>query len=270
MPIPIRGIITLTTDFGESSYFAAVIKGVIANINPEVRVIDITHGVNHHDILEGAFILKCAYKYFPRRTVHMAVVDPGVGSERNPILVTTDNYYFIGPDNGIFSYIYEEEIVSSVYKITEEHYFLTPVCPTFHGRDLFAPVAAYFTKGVPINYFGEQVESYKRLPLPQPKMVGENVLQGRIIYIDRFGNLITDIRREHFDDIQFKAPGKKAMVRIANKNLGELQEYYAQAPPGRPAALIGSSNHLEIFVNQGQAGQLLGASKGEAVEVVIE
>lgn len=268
--MPIGGIITLTTDFGEGSYFTAVIKGVICNINPEVRIIDITHEVSHHDILEGAFILKCAYKYFPRRSVHMVVVDPGVGSERNPILVTTDNYYFLGPDNGVFSYIYEEEIVNSVHKITEEHYFLQPVCTTFHGRDIFAPVAAYFTKGVPINYFGDPVDEYKRLPLPQPKMIGEKVLQGRVIYIDRFGNLITDIRKEHFDDIKFKAPDKKITIGIANQGLGEPQEYYAQAPPGKPAALIGSSGHLEIFVNQGKAQSILGVNKGEAVEVMIE
>lgn len=265
-----RGIITLTTDFGQSSYFVAVMKGVILNLNPEARIIDITHDASPHDILEAAFILKCAYRYFPRRSVHLVVVDPEVGSERSPIMVATDNYYFIGPDNGVFSYIYEEEIVNSVYKITEEHYFLNPVSRTFQGRDLFAPVAAYFTKGVPIHYFGEPAEEYKRLPLPQPKMISENVLQGRVVYIDRFGNLIADIRKEHFDDIQFKAPDKKANIRIAGQNLGGLLEYYAQGPDKKPAALIGSSGHLEIFAKQGKAQEILGAGKGEAVEVVIE
>ena len=188
-----RPIITLTTDFGTNDHFVGVMKGVILDIVPEAEIVDICHAVQAFDVLDGALTISQAYSYFPTRTVHVVVVDPGVGTARRPILASSDKYHFVAPDNGVLSLVYAREERMHVRHITSEHYFLQPVSNTFHARDIFAPVAAYLAKEVDTLKFGEEVEEYVRFSAPKPKAVDANRLRGVVLKVDRFGNLITNI-----------------------------------------------------------------------------
>ncbi|MGA8011887.1 MAG: SAM-dependent chlorinase/fluorinase, partial [Candidatus Acidiferrales bacterium] len=185
-----RPIITLTTDFGTNDHLVGVMKGVILSINPEVNIVDITHSVIAHDLLDGALTIGQAYKYFPPKTVHLVVVDPGVGSARRPILVAGDTHYFVAPDNGVLSSVYDQTEALYVWNIISEHYFRQPVSKTFHGRDVFAPVAAWLTKSWQSSAFGEAITDYARFAMPKPKTAG-NTIKGVVLRVDQFGNLIT-------------------------------------------------------------------------------
>ena len=188
-----RPIITLTTDFGSNDHFVGTMKGVILDITPDAEIVDICHSVQAFDVLDGALTISQAYSYFPTRTIHVVVVDPGVGTQRRPILASCDKYHFIAPDNGVLSLVYAREERMHVRHITSEHYFLQPVSNTFHARDIFAPVAAWLAKEVDSQKFGEEVEEYVRFNAPKPKAVDENRLRGVVLKVDRFGNLITNI-----------------------------------------------------------------------------
>jgi len=177
-----RPIITLTTDFGLSDHFVGTIKGVILNIVPEAEIVDICHSVQAFDVLDGALTVAQAYSYFPARTVHLVVVDPGVGTARRPIVVTADRYHFVAPDNGVLSLVYAREERFNVRHVTGEHYFLQPVSNTFHGRDVFASVAGYMTKGVEITKFGDEIKDYVRFAAPRPKSNGTNAWKGVVNY----------------------------------------------------------------------------------------
>ena len=195
-----RPIITLTTDYGTSDHFAAVMKGVILSINPEVNIVDITHSVLAHDILDGALAIGQAYRYFPPKTIHVVVVDPGVGTERRPILVAGDQHYFVAPDNGVLSSVYEQSESLHVWNIISEHYFRQPVSKTFHGRDIFAPVAAWLTKSWQTSSFGEPITDFVRFAIPKVKVNG-NQVQGAVLRVDHFGNLITNVTVEDVPDL---------------------------------------------------------------------
>ena len=186
-------MITLTTDFGDADYYVPAMKGVILSINPAAEIVDLTHHIPPHDIYAAAFTLKCCYSDFPRDTIHLVVVDPGVGSNRRPIMVMTDNYKFVGPDNGVFSYIYQAEPVNRIVGFTTEHYFRQPVSNTFHGRDVFAPCAAYVSKLVEWRMMGEEVSEPVRFNIPSPAVLGDGRIRGSVIHIDRFGNITTNI-----------------------------------------------------------------------------
>jgi S-adenosylmethionine hydrolase len=186
-------IITLTTDFGLNDHFVGAMKGVILEIAPEAQIIDISHAVQPFDILDGALTISQAYSYFPSGTVHMVIVDPGVGTARRPVLMTGDRHMFVAPDNGVLSLIYDREERISVRHVTAEHYFLQPGSNTFHARDIFSPVAAYLAKGVEPDRFGDEITDYVRFGAPRPKPVDEHTLRGVILKVDRFGNLITNI-----------------------------------------------------------------------------
>src|SRR5271154_5830562 len=190
-----RPIITLTTDYGTSDHLVGVMKGVILSINPEVNVVDITHSVLPHDLLDGALTIGQAYKYFPPKTVHVVVVDPGVGTERRPILVAGDTHYFVAPDNGVLSSVYDQSEALYAWNIISEHYFRQPVSNTFHGRDVFAPVAAWLSKSWQTSAFGEPITDLVRFNIPKPKASG-NIIKGAVLRMDRFGNLITNITPE--------------------------------------------------------------------------
>ncbi|HUK81543.1 MAG TPA: SAM-dependent chlorinase/fluorinase, partial [Verrucomicrobiae bacterium] len=185
-------IIALTTDFGSSDWFVGSMKGVILGINPQVTIVDLTHEIPAGDIRAGAFALAASYKCFPRLTVHCAVVDPGVGSERAPIAVKSADYFFVGPDNGVLSYALAQEKVREVRRLDNDEYFRKPVSHTFHGRDIFAPAAAHLSNGVPMNSLGSEVNEFVRVAWPQVNIDG-GVTHGQVIYIDRFGNCITNI-----------------------------------------------------------------------------
>jgi len=191
----LRPIITLTTDYGTNDHLVGVVKGVMLSINPEVTVVDITHGVIAHDILDGALAIGQAYKYFPPKTIHVVVVDPGVGTDRRPLLVASDQHYFVAPDNGVLSSVYDQTEALYVWHIISEHYFRQPISKTFHGRDIFAPVAAWFSKSWQASAFGEPITDFTRFTIPKPKVVG-NTVRGVVLRVDQFGNLMTNLRIE--------------------------------------------------------------------------
>lgn len=263
-------IVTLTTDFGMKDSFAGSMKGVILKINPQAQIVDITHDIGPQDIWEAAFALKTAYSYFPKGTVHLAVVDPGVGSGRRPIIVVTESYYFVGPDNGIFSLIFQEAERIRVHHITANHYFLPNTGPTFHGRDIFAPVASWLSKGIPSGNFGDVVEDYVKLNVPVPKTTG-NTIDGHVIHIDRFGNVITNIT---YKDMQALVPDGGEMgpvsITVAGKEIKNLKKFYAEASPGEPSAIINSSGYLEIFLFKQNARTTLSLKRGEQIRLTIQ
>ena len=262
-------IVTLTTDFGNKDSFVGSMKGALLKVNPEAQIVDISHEIGPQDIWEGAFTLKTAYHYFPKGTIHLAVVDPGVGSGRRPILVVTESYYFVGPDNGIFSLVYQEAERVRVHHITAGHYYLASPGPTCHGRDIFAPVAAWLTKGIPPDNFGEVVEDYVKLNVPVAKQ-SPNGIDGNVIHIDRFGNAITNIT---YKDLQSLAPGETdaapVSLAIAGKEIKGLKRFYSEAAPGEPSAIINSSGYLEIFLFKQNARTMLSIKRGEAVKLTL-
>jgi len=190
-------IVTITTDFGGSDHFVGTMRGVILGVNPAAQVVDLCNAVQSYDVLDGALTIAQAYRYFPADTIHLVVVDPGVGSARRPLLVTTTNHYFVAPDNGVLSLVMEQEERVSVRHITAEHYFLRPLSNTFHGRDIFAPCAGWMSKGVEPEKFGDEITDYVRFSLPKPKVVDEHTLKGALLKVDKFGNMITNLTAEN-------------------------------------------------------------------------
>ncbi len=260
-----RPIITLTTDYGTSDHFAGVMKGVILSINPEVEVVDITHSVLAHDILDGALAIGQAYRYFPAKTVHVVVVDPGVGTARRPILVAGDQHYFVAPDNGVLSSVYEQSESLHVWNVISEHYFRQPVSKTFHGRDVFAPVAAWLTKSWQTSSFGDPITDFVRFAIPRVKMNG-NTIQGAVLRVDHFGNLVTNVTLEDLPDL---AAGGKVKIHVGDGQVARVVETFAQGEAGEVVGLIGSSGHLEISVNKGNASRTLGAGRGAEVSIEL-
>jgi len=257
--------ITLTTDYGTSDHLVGVVKGVILRIVPNANIVDINHHVVPFDVLDGALTIAAAYRYFPARTVHLVIVDPGVGTARRPILVSADQYYFVAPDNGVLSLIYEREAVVSVRHITADHYFLNPVSNTFHGRDIFAPVAAWLAKTSQTEAMGEEISDYVRFALPRPKAAG-STKKGLVLRVDAFGNLVTNFTAE--DLPQGAGANGKINLQVGGKTVEKLAQTFAQGAAGEPVALVGSSGFVEIAVNKGQAARVLGVNRG--AEVILE
>ncbi|MBI1750577.1 MAG: SAM-dependent chlorinase/fluorinase [Acidobacteria bacterium] len=258
-------IITLTTDYGTSDHLVGVMKGTILKINPETTIVDISHSVMPFDILDGALTIGQAYRHFPPKTIHVVVVDPGVGSQRRPILVTGDQHYFVAPDNGVLSMVYECEPKVTVRHITAEHYFLNPVSNTFHGRDIFGPVAAWLGKNWQTPSFGEEVSDYVRFSLPKPK-VANNTIKGVVLKVDNFGNLITNLTPE---DVPQVVAGTNFKITVGAREIDKLAQTYAHGAPGEVLALIGSSGFLEISVNKGHAARALSMQRGAEVTIVL-
>jgi S-adenosyl-L-methionine hydrolase (adenosine-forming) len=263
-------IITLTTDFGLNDHFIGAMKGVILEIAPEAQIIDISHAVQPFDILDGALTISQAYSYFPSGTVHMVIVDPGVGTARRPVILTGDRHLFVAPDNGVLSLIYDREERLSVRHVTAEHYFLQPRSNTFHGRDIFSPVAAHLAKGLDPDRFGEEITDYVRFGAPRPKPVDERTLRGVVLKVDRFGNLITNITPQDAPQL-FEATPPAFKIAIGNKaQATRMCTNYAEGGPGEVFGILGSMGFLEVAANRGSANQLLGAGKGSEVNVVME
>ena len=261
-----RPIITLTTDFGESDYYVAAMKGAIFTVNPAVEIVDITHLIPPHDIYAAAFTLICCYKEFPKMTLHTVVVDPGVGSSRRPILVMTDDYNFIGPDNGVFSYIYQREHVNRVVHLMTEHYFRRPVSNTFHGRDVFAPCAGYVSKLVDWRMMGEEISDPVRFNTPTPSVASEKHIRGAVIHVDRFGNLITNITEAELTPDLVRAG---ARVKIGNHEAARVLTHFAEADKDELFAYFGSAGFLELAVSRQPAARITGARRGAEVDVII-
>ena len=258
-------IITLTTDFGTSDHLVGAMKGVILNINPAARIVDINHSVAPFDILDGALSLANSYRYFPPRTIHVIIVDPGVGTDRRPILVSGEKQFFVAPDNGVLSMIYERE-PCTVRHITAEHYFLNPVSPTFHGRDIFAPTAAWLSKTLQTEAFGEVVTDFVRFTLPKAKSSGQSV-KGVVLRVDAFGNLMTNLTAE---DIPIGAlDGGPIKLAVNGKPVVKFAQTFASGAPGELIAVIGSAGYVEIAVNRGSAARTLGVNRGAEITLDV-
>ncbi len=243
-------------------------KGVILEIVPDAAIVDISHAVQAFDVLDGALTISQAYSCFPNGTVHLVVVDPGVGTSRRPIVASSDGYYFVAPDNGVLSMVYAKEERVHVRHITSEHYFRMPVSQTFQARDVFAPVAAYLAKQVDVQKFGEEIEDYVRFAAPRPKMADGNRLRGVVLKVDRFGNLITNITPADAPALFTAQPTAFKMV-IGNKEVTEIRTAYAEGGPGEVFGILGSMGYLEIVANRAAAAQLTGAGKGAEVNIVF-
>ncbi|MEW6212717.1 MAG: SAM-dependent chlorinase/fluorinase [Acidobacteriota bacterium] len=260
-----RPIITLTTDFGEADYFVPAMKGVIYSINPGVEIVDVTHQVPPHDIYSAAFTLLCCYRDFPKLTTHVVVVDPGVGSSRRAILVSAGDYNFIGPDNGVFSYIYQREHVSRIVHLSVEHYHRSPVSNTFHGRDIFAPCAAYVSKLTDWSRMGEEIQNPVRFNTPTP-IANERGVRGAVIHIDRFGNIITNITGAELTGDMIRAG---ARIRVGKHETRRFVTHFAEGGNQELLAYFGSAGFLELAVQRQQAARLVEARRGIEVEVIM-
>jgi len=266
--LPHQPIITLTTDFGVSDHFVGTMKGVILEIVPEAQIIDICHQVQAYDILDAALTISQAYAHFPTGTVHVVVVDPGVGTDRRPIIASSDRHHFVGPDNGVLSLVYGKEERMHVRHITSEHYFLQPVSNTFHARDIFAPVAAYLAKQVDPLKFGEEIEDYKRFAAPRPKQTDATTVRGVVLKSDRFGNLITNITPEDVPTV-FGDNAAAFTMKVGKKDVTRIAMTYAEGEPNEVFGILGSMGYLEIAANRGSAAQLTGAGKGNEVLIKL-
>ena len=255
-------IITLTTDFGTDDWFVGTMKGVIATISPKTTVVDISHAIASGNIRAGAFALSASYKYFPKGTVHLAIVDPGVGSKRRAIAVQTEQYFFVGPDNGVLSFALRSERIKAARALENKAYFLDSISQTFQGRDVFAPVAAHLARGVVLARFGPRVASFVRLDWPEPKLRHESI-EGEVIYIDKFGNAITNI-----PEASIACLGREHIgIFKGRRRMCALTTHYQAVPAGQAVAVPGSSGYLEIAVNGGDARAMLGLRIGDRITV---
>jgi S-adenosylmethionine hydrolase len=259
-------MITLLSDFGTADYFVPAVKGVLLSINPQVRIIDITHGIAAQDIFSAAFTLGACYRNFPDRTIHLAIVDPGVGSKRRPLIVEAGGYLFVGPDNGIFSFVYAREPQIKVIHILREEYFRRPVSPTFHGRDVFAPVAARLSLGDPSEVFGERVEDYVKFAIPRPEAKkGPGPIEGTIIHIDRFGNCVTNLTTDDLSSDQ-----SSIRMRVRGEEIMRFGTHFEQAAgKGDLIAYPGSAGYWEIAVWCGSAAEAFGIRVGDRIIVEL-
>jgi len=257
------GIITLLTDFGSADAFVGIMKGVILGINRQAQVVDLTHAIPPQQILPGALVLRSAARFFPEATVHVAVVDPGVGSARRPIVVETSHGFLVGPDNGVLSLAAAVLGTRQVRLIENMEYVRQPVSQTFHGRDIFAPVAAHLSRGIALDTLGPHVDSIVELAVPAPQSSTSGV-RGEVIYVDHFGNLITNITADalaHF-------PAQGVSVSIDGKPVAGPVNAYAAVPEGAALAIVGSWGVVEIAVCGGSAAQTFAAGPGTPVTVV--
>ncbi len=256
-------IITLTTDFGCKDPFVAQMKGVILSINRDAAIVDMTHSIQPQDIDEAAYIIGSSFSYFPSGTIHIGVVDPGVGSRRKALIIEAEGHYFIGPDNGVFSYILNrkgDSVSFSVHHIYEEKYMVSAKSPTFQGRDMFAPVAAWLSKGLEPRKLGSPAKDFVLLPVACAQ-VARSGISGEVIYIDGFGNAITSIRS---DDLTSMGNGYNVEV---NNVIIQPVQYYAQTEENSLSCLVNSSGHLELFVKNGHAAKEFGLQKRDKILV---
>ncbi|MER3428231.1 MAG: hypothetical protein C4334_09035 [Pyrinomonas sp.] len=258
--------ITLLTDFGTADYFVGAMRGVILARHPQARIYDITHEIPAHDVRAGAFTLLAAYGEFPERTVHVAVVDPGVGSARRPVLIATPRYFFVGPDNGLFSYVCEREGQWRAFHLTEAKFFRQPLSSTFHGRDIFAPVAAAVSSGTPPEEFGPEIHDLETLEPLAPQRISHHQLRANVIHIDRFGNCITNIARE---DLSAEELARGITLTLAGQPIRHLVRFFAEGRTGEPFAYWGSAGFLEIALKLDSAAHKLGVQRGQEVLVQI-
>jgi S-adenosylmethionine hydrolase len=262
MPNP---VLTLTTDFGLSDHYVGAMKGVILALCPRAQIVDISHAVGAFEISEGAYLIAQAYPCFPPKTVHVVVVDPGVGSARRPILVEAAGQYFVAPDNGVLSMVYGACEKYKVRLISNEKLFRHPVSRTFHGRDIFAPVAARLAAGLPPARVGKLIDNYLRPSFQKPQRTGKRTWTGRVLKIDGFGNIITNFHSADFPDLE----KYNFAMRLGPREVTVLVRNYAESSPGEIFLIVGSSGYLEISVNQASAAKVVGCEAGAPAELLI-
>lgn len=254
-----NGIVALLTDYGLQDPYVGLLKGALLSVNPRARLVDLTHEVPPQEVREGSRILAAALPYFPAGTVFVAVVDPGVGTEREILGVETDRHVLLAPDNGLLGFL--EPRARRVVRIRESKYFLKPVSQTFHGRDIFAPVAGHLSRGVDLAKFGPAVRRMTALEEAAPTVAADGALRGEVVSIDRFGNLITNIPGDLLPD------ARRVRITVGRRVVRSLSRSYADVRKGNLLALVGSTGHLEISVNQGSARTAAGIRRGDRVLV---
>ncbi len=259
------GIITLTTDFGLADGYVGAMKGVILRIAPSTTVVDISHNISPQDIREAAYVIYAAYRYFPPRTVHVVVVDPGVGGKRRAIALSAGGFYFVSPDNGVLSYVLAKEKVEEIVELTNPRFHLPDVSKTFHGRDIFAPVAAHLALGAPLGALGEPLEEFITFPLPKPKTLQGGKILAHVIHVDRFGNLITDVESK-----EIRGKSDEAVIEIAGRRIEGIKRTFSEVEPGEPVAYIGSTGHLEIAIRDRNASSEFGTEAGEEFVIIMD
>lgn len=250
-------IIALLTDFGTKDYFVGAMKGAILSINREALVVDLTHEIPAQDVRAAAFTLEACFRDFPEKTIFVAVVDPGVGSARRAVLAASGKYFFLAPDNGLLSFVFDEG--ADVFELTNEKYFAASVSRTFHGRDVFAPAAACLSGGVEPKEFGRRIDDFVRFDANRPRPVSGGEIEAEIVHVDRFGNLVTNLKKTDLPE--------KFSLKIVGKNVETMRDFYAEAEPGEIFAIFGSAGYLEISAREDSAAKLLGAENGEKVRV---
>ncbi len=265
-----KPVITLTTDFGLQDPFAGIMKGVILGIHPDVKTVDITHNIQRHNITEASRVIGMSYESFPLMTIHIVVVDPGVGSQRRPILVITGDHFFIGPDNGVFSTVYEKEHVDSikVIHLTSTEYFLPVRGSTFHGRDIFAPVAAWLAKGTDPVAFGIPIADYTNIEITKP-VVSDNLITGEIASIDVFGNCISNIKTADLEKLAPGETGNSFNIQLS-LNQPDLVKCYSDNKSSALSSVINSFGQLEFFIFKGSAAEKYNITVGDSVTVTLE
>ena len=257
-------VVTLTTDFGSSDHFVGAMKGVILSIAPRATIVDITHEIAPQDLNEGAFIIAQAWRYFPKKTIHVVVVDPGVGSSRRPILCETSGHFFIAPDNGVLSMVYDDAKLK-VRVISNPRVMREEISRTFHGRDVFAPAAAHLARGVAPAKFGKAIHDFIRIDALKPSRISADTWRGTVLKVDHFGNLITNFSIDHFAGVKTRP----FEVRIAGERIRRLALTYAETEIGERFAIVGSAGYIEIAANQASASRLLGCGAGAEVALEI-
>jgi len=264
--MPQQRFITLTTDFGASDHYVGAMKGVVYGINPSAQVVDISHAISSYDLLDGALAIAQAYSYFPADTIHVVVVDPGVGSARRAILARTEKYFFVAPDNGVLSLALEREQRVHVHEISSEHYIQQPMSHTFHGRDVFAAVAAWLSKGVEFSNFGNEISDYVRFRMPKPTRMESGQIQGVVLKVDKFGNVVTNITPQDVPQLFAEEPPQFKIL-VSKHEITSLKAAYAEGAPGEVFGILGSMGLLELSTNRGSAAGALEVGKG--TEVVV-
>ncbi len=263
-------VITLLTDFGLDDEYVGLMKGVILSINPSATIVDITHGISRQDIVQAAYTIFTGYQYFPAGTVHLVVVDPGVGTPRRLLALKLENHFFIAPDNGVLSLLLGEKNISSLNQITNPKYFRASVSPTFHGRDVIAPVGAHIANGLDVSELGPEIEESNAVFFDQldAHCTEQGELKGKVVAIDHFGNLITNITFEQLSACLPAGSQSGLRIRLGSRVIENLVETYGSMPAQTVSALIGSRGYLEIAINKDSAAERLNAHTGDEVVVV--
>ena len=257
--------VTFSSDFGHRDAYVASVKGIILGISPKVKIIDISHEISQHDVCQAAFLLASCYHCFPSHSIHLVVVDPGVGSNRSAIIASSSDHVFVAPDNGVLSLVLKKEKIKEVIDIKNNLYFRQPVAPTFHGRDILGPVAAHLANGVPAQEFGPVLKEFVKLDVDSPNQKRPNTVLAKVMHVDRFGNIITNVQGE--DLIRWFGKDHPRRIEIQGQIIDHHYSYYAQAPPKKLFSILGSSGFLEISVFSNSAARILGTRVGAMLKL---